>query len=71
MDVKLDAVLTQRVPKDGIMHVLVVVSEHAHAAKSYYHAESVYKAAALPWKYVAEQSDFEMSVSDELCSPLV
>lgn len=40
MDVKLDAVLTQRFPKDGMIHVLVVVSEHAHAADLYY-AENV------------------------------
>lgn len=52
-----------------MVHVLVVVSEHALAAELYY-AENVRKAAALPQKYVAEQSDFKTSVLDELWSPL-
>lgn len=46
MGARLDAVLTQRFPKDA--HVLVVVSEHARAAELYYHAENVCTAAALP-----------------------
>lgn len=45
VDARLDAVLTQRFPKE---HVLVVVSERAHAAELHYHAEDVCRAAALP-----------------------
>lgn len=68
MDARLDAVLRD---SWGMVHVLPVVSEHVHATELYYHAENVRKAAALPWMYVTEQSDFTASVPDELWAPLL
>lgn len=48
MDATLDAVLTQRFPKEQPVLVVVSIVVDPHAAELHYHADNVCRAAALP-----------------------